>query len=130
LAWARDGDDLRHGETHRSGDRNAFRHAILKDIEAGASGGQFHRDVGRPMVEAARHGEHAIAIASAQRIDLRADESRLALRGLEFRQQFLRSAQYRDLHEGFGLQFGRELLREYRVDGGRPKLAIFHQRDV
>jgi hypothetical protein len=59
--------------------------------------------VGGPAVEPFGHGQHAVAVAGAQRIHLRAHESRLAVGGGKLRYQFLGGAGDRDLHQRFGL---------------------------
>src|SRR5437588_102781 len=62
---------------------DAFCGTVLQNVQAGGGCGQFDGDVRRPGMEAFGHRVHAVAIAGAQRIHLRADESRLPMGPLE-----------------------------------------------
>ena len=74
--------------------------------------------------------EHALAVAGAHRVDLRADEAGLAPRAFVLGAESRGAAQDRDLHEGFGLLLGGQIARENGVDVGGPKLAIGAEGDV
>ena len=72
----RDRDHLRHGEADGRGRGHAFGRAVLEHVQPCGGRRQLDGDVRRP-VQALCHREHALAIARAQRVDLRAHEARL-----------------------------------------------------
>ena len=119
---------LRDREADGRGRRDALGNAVFEHVEARRGGRQLDRDVRRPGMEAFRHRGHAGAVAGAERIHLRADESRGAPACLEARLQLVGGAQDGNPDQRFGLRLARQIRSEGAADLGTPGLAIPGQR--
>ena len=119
---------LRDREADGRGRRDALGNAVFEHVEARRGRRQLDRDVRRPGMEAFRHRGHAGAVAGAERIHLRADESRGAPARLEARLQLVGGAQDGNPDQRFGLRLARQIRSEGAADLGAPGLAIPGQR--
>ena len=107
-----------------SGRGDALGDAILEHVEPRRGRGQLDGDVRRPRVEPLRHRVHALAIAGARRVHLRAHIARLPPAGVERRPQPIGGLHDRDPGQRFGFFFGGKIAIEDRTDRRAPQLAI------
>ncbi len=125
-----DGQGLRHGEADGGGAGDALRDAVLQHVQSGGGGRKLDRNIRRPGMKPAGHGQHAIAVAGAQRIYLRANKAVAPGGGFENGQEFGRRPGYGNAHQGFRFGFRRQLARQHGVNFFGPNRPVADQRQV